>query len=421
LTQTLSIEAAWTVLVPAQRYYACQVQNLGPGTLYICANLADVYQTPDYYEALIDGSDTAVYTLFGAQIKNVYFKSFSTSTIRFGWASAVAGQPPVGVVKDLFDVADFEPIPFSRGEGTGAAVWGSITGNLQDQADLESVLVSLAPLNNPVFTGMATTPALRVTTGAAPGNVLTDIDGLGTAAWLPGGGGPGAAVWGSITGTLSNQTDLAMALAAKEPAITSGTTAQYWRGDKTWQTLNASAVGLGNVLNQTQITGATNSTLTQTGTTLSINLANANTWTTMQTFSGGLTGVLTGTATGNMPLVGPGNAGNVLTSTGSAWISAAPTVYVPLTLTAPSASTIPLTVKGASGQTADLQQWQDNTGAVRARCDNSGNWTLQGSMIVGAHEATGLVAQVPNLIYGTGSPPSVGSYAEGTLFIQYSP
>jgi hypothetical protein len=36
---------------------------------------------------------------------------------------------------------------------------------------------------------------------------------------------------------------------AKEPAITAGTTAQYWRGDKSWQTLDKSAVGLGNVDN----------------------------------------------------------------------------------------------------------------------------------------------------------------------------
>jgi hypothetical protein len=35
----------------------------------------------------------------------------------------------------------------------------------------------------------------------------------------------------------------------KEPAITAGTTAQYWRGDKTWQTLNKAAVGLSNVDN----------------------------------------------------------------------------------------------------------------------------------------------------------------------------
>lgn len=35
----------------------------------------------------------------------------------------------------------------------------------------------------------------------------------------------------------------------KEPAITGGTTSQYWRGDKTFQTLDKAAVGLGNVVN----------------------------------------------------------------------------------------------------------------------------------------------------------------------------
>jgi hypothetical protein len=35
----------------------------------------------------------------------------------------------------------------------------------------------------------------------------------------------------------------------KEPTITGGTTGQYWRGDKTFQTLNKAAVGLGNVDN----------------------------------------------------------------------------------------------------------------------------------------------------------------------------
>jgi hypothetical protein len=37
--------------------------------------------------------------------------------------------------------------------------------------------------------------------------------------------------------------------AGYQPLITAGTVSQYWRGDKTWQTLNKSAVGLGNVEN----------------------------------------------------------------------------------------------------------------------------------------------------------------------------
>ena len=50
---------------------------------------------------------------------------------------------------------------------------------------------------------------------------------------------------------------------AQEPAITAGTTAQYWRGDKSWQTLNATAVGLGNVTNVAASTTATASSIAQ--------------------------------------------------------------------------------------------------------------------------------------------------------------
>lgn len=61
--------------------------------------------------------------------------------------------------------------------------------------------------------------------------------------------GGGSVAWGDITGTLSDQTDLQSALDAKEDTITATTSADYYRGDKTFQTLNKAAVGLGNVDN----------------------------------------------------------------------------------------------------------------------------------------------------------------------------
>lgn len=53
----------------------------------------------------------------------------------------------------------------------------------------------------------------------------------------------------AVTTTETNIANNTAAIATKEPIITAGTTAQYWRGDKSWQTLNATAVGLGNVPN----------------------------------------------------------------------------------------------------------------------------------------------------------------------------
>lgn len=67
------------------------------------------------------------------------------------------------------------------------------------------------------------------------------------------GGGGGGGVWGAITGTLSDQTDLQDELDAKEPDITATTSADYYRGDKTFQTLNKTAVGLSNVDNTTDL------------------------------------------------------------------------------------------------------------------------------------------------------------------------
>lgn len=49
----------------------------------------------------------------------------------------------------------------------------------------------------------------------------------------------------------------------KEPTIAAGTTGQYWRGDKSWQTLDKSAVGLGNVDNTSDLNKPI-STATQT-------------------------------------------------------------------------------------------------------------------------------------------------------------
>ena len=52
---------------------------------------------------------------------------------------------------------------------------------------------------------------------------------------------------GDLAGTAAAPT--VPGLAAKEPTITAGTTSQYYRGDKTFQTLDKTAVGLANIDN----------------------------------------------------------------------------------------------------------------------------------------------------------------------------
>ena len=51
------------------------------------------------------------------------------------------------------------------------------------------------------------------------------------------------------THSISEVDNLQNTLDGKEQKISTGTTSQYWRGDKTWQTLDKNAVGLSNVDN----------------------------------------------------------------------------------------------------------------------------------------------------------------------------
>jgi hypothetical protein len=54
--------------------------------------------------------------------------------------------------------------------------------------------------------------------------------------------------------SFNGSANITVADATKEPTITAGTTAQYWRGDKTFQTLDKAAVGLANVDNTSDAT-----------------------------------------------------------------------------------------------------------------------------------------------------------------------
>ena len=77
--------------------------------------------------------------------------------------------------------------------------------------------------------------------GQPNGVASLDSSGKVPSSQIPGGGG-GSTAWGSITGTLSSQTDLNTALSGKQNALTVGSSSQYLRGDLTNQTLDTSVV-----------------------------------------------------------------------------------------------------------------------------------------------------------------------------------
>jgi hypothetical protein len=140
--------------------------------------------------------DNSVTYTVGSQV--IYSYRFFQMTTAIG----AAGYDPIG-----------NPSYWTEISPTLGTTWGSITGTVTSQTDLTSYVTGLgyvagtaaSQLTNATY---VTNPVAAPTTA---GDVL-QFNGT-TLIWAAGGGGGGA--WGSITGTLSSQTDLQSALDAK--------------------------------------------------------------------------------------------------------------------------------------------------------------------------------------------------------------
>ncbi|WP_408098951.1 tail fiber domain-containing protein [Peredibacter sp. HCB2-198] len=134
----------------------------------------------------------------------------------------------------------------------------ALSGKLRLKSDNANYVELKAP-NALVATLVLNFPGTNGTSGQA---LITD--GSGNLSWATVATGA-TAVGGDLTGTVTNAqiaagaivdadisasaaidqskiNGLSTSLSGKEPTITAGTTAQYWRGDKSWQTLNTAAV-----------------------------------------------------------------------------------------------------------------------------------------------------------------------------------
>ena len=120
---------------------------------------------------------------------------------------------------------------------TGPATYNSLTGVLnipQYQNDFNGV----SSFNT--RTGAVTLTALDVTTALTYTPVAVETDPIWTAQKVLYYTKVESDATFSLIGhvhTIANITGLQTALDGKEPSIAAGTTSQYWRGDKTWQTL----------------------------------------------------------------------------------------------------------------------------------------------------------------------------------------
>jgi hypothetical protein len=133
-----------------------------------------------------------------------------------------------------------------------------VTGNLKLKSDTAFFVNLRAP-----STMTADRTLIFPLTAGASGDALV-TDGAGNLSWATV-ATTASTVGGDLTGTIANAqiaagaivnadvsasaaiaqskiANLTTDLGAKEPTVTAGTSAQYWRGDKTWQTLNTTAV-----------------------------------------------------------------------------------------------------------------------------------------------------------------------------------
>lgn len=139
------------------------------------------------------------------------------------YATEVTNKPTLGTMAAVND-APSDSKTYGRkngawtevsGGGGGSTAWGDITGTLADQTDLNSALSAKA--DSADLGSMA-----EVNDAPSDGSEYVRKNG----AWaVSSGGGGGGASWGSITGTLSNQTDLNSALGAKANTADLGTMA----------------------------------------------------------------------------------------------------------------------------------------------------------------------------------------------------
>jgi hypothetical protein len=124
-------------------------------------------------------------------------------------------------------------------------------------------------LSSSVATG-TTTPVITLNVPTAS---TANRGALSAADWTTFNGKQAALVSGTNIKTINSTSLLGSGNVAVEPTITAGTTSQYYRGDKTFQTLDKTAVGLSNVDNTSDVNKPV-STATQTALNLKENSAN---------------------------------------------------------------------------------------------------------------------------------------------------
>lgn len=142
--------------------------------------------------------------------------------------------------------------------GSDDGTWGDILNDYLSQSHNPDGTLSASAIPDASVTPAKLSQAYVPSSEKGSANGIATLDGTGKvpSSQLPAAGSTPDATTTSkgviqLAGDLGGTADTPTVpgLAGKEPTIAAGTNAQYFRGDKSWQTLDKSAVGLANVDN----------------------------------------------------------------------------------------------------------------------------------------------------------------------------
>lgn len=262
---------------------------------------------------------------------------------------------------------------------------------------------------------------------------------------ISGGGGGGA--WGSITGTLSDQTDLQSALNAKVTTdVGNAGTATALKNPRT-----VGGVSFDGTANITVISATGNFTVTGdliTNGTLKILEGGSTpvkytifqggdqsadiTYTLPPAVAGGNGYVLSSTTGGVLSWVAQtggspgGSSGQVQFNSSSSFGGATGFTYQSgaspnVTIQAQNATYVPLVVKGAASQSGNLREYQDSNGNIKAYVDKNGNsvWPSNNSGVMGGGGSfTPTYGNANSFAAGNASAWTIGGTASGDRYSQ---
>ena len=249
--------------------------------------------------------------------------------------------------------------------------WGTITGTLSNQTDLQTALNLKAPLASPTFTGTVS-GITKSMVGLSNVDNTSDVNkpissatqtALDTKAPLasPTFTGTVSGITKSMVGlgNVDNTTDLnkpistatQIALDGKEPTITAGTSNQYYRGDKTFQSLVTTAVAEGTNLYFTNARSRSAISLTTTGTSGAATYDNITGILNVPAYLGGVTSF--NTRTGAITLT----SGDVTTALGFTPVTDARTITI-------NGTTYDLTANRSWTIASGVTSFNTRTGAI---------------------------------------------------------